>query len=269
MPLPATLVWTPHPFLIQFGENAGLRWYGLAYVAGFFIALWFFRRWEKEGWLPLRGAQIESFFLWVGVAGTCLGGRIFYCLVYNFDEIRHQPWKVFAVWEGGMASHGGILGLALAALLFARHHRVSPWRLWDALACAAPAGIFLGRIANFLNAELWGRPGNVPWAVIFPYSGTPDPRHPSQLYAALLEGALLGAVLLGLRRPLARRPGACAVLFVVLYAVVRFTGEFFREADNGIYFALGWSKGQWLSVATLLFGLVLIPFLPRPATRPS
>ena len=268
MPTLAYHVQAPHPFLVQFGENAGIRWYGLAYVAGFFIGFWLMRRWQRDGWLPLKPAELESFLMWVAVLGTLAGGRLFYCLFYNWSEVASHPLKLFAVWEGGMASHGGILGLGIASWLFARRHRVNVLRLWDALCCAAPPGIFLGRLANFVNGELWGRPTDVPWAVIFPASGDALPRHPSQLYAAGLEGLFLGVVLLLARPRLAGRPGACAGLFVTLYAVVRFIDEFFREPDHGQFFLAWLTKGQFLSLLTAAAGLALLALcFRRPPSR--
>ncbi len=258
------------PFLVQFGNGYGIRWYGLAYLAGFMIAWRLFLRWSREGWLPLDAGAAGD-LLTAAIIGTLLGGRLGYCLLYDLPMTLRDPASVIAFWRhgglSGMASHGGVLGMVAGAWWFARQRKVSPWRFWDAIALAAPPGIFLGRIANFINGELWGRPSNAPWAVIFPDSPAPlVPRHPSQLYEALLEGLLLGAVLWTIQR---RTPREGAVFAGVLtaYPLLRILGECFREPDIQIgYMAFGLTQGQILSLAMLAPGAACWAWvLRRPA----
>jgi len=258
------------PILLPIWGNLAVRWYGLAYVAGFVIAFLILNRWGKRGEFALQGEALQSFMVSI-VIGIMVGGRIGYVVFYDWLEFTHNPLIFFRLWEGGMASHGGIVGLALASWYFSRRHKVPLLHLTDGLACVAPIGIFFGRCANFINGELWGRITQVRWAVIFPqeagiFHGDPvtpeilsdyiqrgilNPRHPSQLYAALLEGVVLGAVVLLTRRTdWAKTYGRLSAVFLGVYAVVRFIGEFFREPEI-VHF--GWiSQGQLLSLVILL-----------------
>ncbi len=244
------------PFAWEFAEGVGFRWYGLAYVAGFIAGYFMMRRWQREGWLPLLLERVSDFLTWA-IVGILAGGRLGYALFYDLQHTLRDPLSLFRVWEGGMASHGGILGLIAAAWLFGRREGVTPWRLADALSLAATPGIFLGRIANFINGELWGRPTTVPWAVVFPASPTPFvPRHPSQIYEALLEGLFLGLVLLAVKKRTVL-PGAVFCALLVAYPLVRILGEFFREPDAHIgYLWFGWTEGQWLSAGMIIAGIV-------------
>ncbi len=270
-----------NPVLLEIAGPLAIRWYGLAYLAGFLVIYLFLLRWSRRGEFPVHGPDLQSLLMWL-VVGVMLGGRLGYMLLYDFPHFIRQPWIVVQVWKGGMASHGGMIGLAAAMALFARQHKVPFLRLTDAIACVAPFGLFFGRIANFINGELWGRVTAVRWAVVFPQeagldsshphfdawvaaslqSGELQPRHPSQLYQAVLEGLLLAVALLVLRRSRwARTPGRLSGAFLGLYALARFAMEFFREPEI-VHF--GWlSQGQLLSVAILLpAGLYL---LLRPA----
>lgn len=254
------------PVLVHLWGPLAVRWYGLAYVAGFAFAYFSLCRASRRGTLPVAEAAIQPLFYYI-IIGVMLGGRLGYLLFYQFDAWRNEPALLFRVWEGGMASHGGMLGLIFAVWWFARTQQVSFWRITDALAVVAPIGIFFGRVANFINGELWGRVTEVPWAVIFPQevglradhaagllevqrlyaAGYLEPRHPSQLYAAALEGLLLYALLWGIRRThWARVEGRISAAFLLLYAAGRSSGEFFREPEI-VYF--GWlTQGQLLSL---------------------
>jgi phosphatidylglycerol:prolipoprotein diacylglycerol transferase len=273
------------PFLIEIRPGIGLRWYGLAYLAGLLWGYWMVRRWVLRCRVPLALGEIQDFVLFAGL-GMIIGGRVGYCLLYNLEGTLRDPLYLLRVWEGGMASHGGIIGLTVGCWWFARRRGRSFLVLGDLIAATGPMGIALGRIANFINGELWGRPSNVPWAVIFPDSvpvpeGLPAsqglawqianavPRHPSQLYAAFLEGFILLAILLPIHAR-HRRPGLTGGLFFVLYAVGRFFGEFFREPDVGQPVFFGWmTKGQLYTVPLFIAGLVMVALVLRRPARPD
>jgi len=247
------------PFLWELAPGVGVRWYGLAYVAGFVLAYLLFKRWVRQGWLPLDGRQVGDFLTWV-VMGTVVGGRLGYCFFYAGGKWMVDPLYVLRVWEGGMASHGGIMGLLLVVWIFSRKHKVDGWRLGDAVAVAAPWGVVLGRMANFINGELWGRPSSVPWAVIFPASVDMLPRHPYQIYAALFEGAAVGVLAIFLKRFFMMEGSSGVVMggVILVYSVMRICTEFFREPDGGRYWWLGLTEGQWLSVVFAMVGVVVI-----------
>ncbi len=247
------------PFALQFGENFGVRWYGLAYAAGLLIAWAFLIRLCKRGALPLD-AHARAQFLFYQLLGIIIGGRLGFMLLYDFGSFIAYPLRFFFFWQGGMSSHGGLLGSALASLLFARRRKVSFWLLADATCVMAPAGLLLGRLANFINGELWGKIAYVPWAVIFPKSapeGTPvsliAPRHPSQLYEAALEGLfLLLYTQLRARQTRLQPAGRLTAEFLILYALVRIVGEGFREPDASLI--LGLSRGVFYSLFMLPVG---------------
>jgi len=249
------------PYLIHFSGNIGLRYYGLAYALGF-LGLFVGLRWQAaRGWSQLRGEAITDFVTWT-IAGVIVGGRLGYCLLYSWDVTRHHPLWIFYIWQGGMASHGGIIGAIAAIYLCARHRQIPFYNLADATALCCPPALFLGRIANFINGELWGRPATVPWAVIFPEAplvhGLNVPRHPSQIYEALLEGLLLFTIMLIVRFR-SKHDGAVALTFMAGYPVMRIIGECFREPDLGIGYFWGMvTQGQLLSIAMLALALVLI-----------
>lgn len=246
------------PYAIRLWGDFGVRWYGLAYLAAFLFAAWMFRVYEKRGQWKLNTDEQLS-VLFAGVLGVILGGRIGYVLLYAFPEFLQNPLSIIAVWEGGMASHGGFVGVFVAALWVQKRYRIPLLRLGDLLVPIVPLGIMLGRIANFINGELWGRVTDVSWAVIFPYSapaGTPleeiPPRHPSQLYAAALEG-LIPFVYLQWRfwytKVGQRFPGQIAAEFLLLYSLGRIVGEQFREPDATLI--LGVSRGVFYSAFLL------------------
>lgn len=249
----------PHPFLIQFSENLGIRYYGLAYLLGFAAAFVLLHLYHRAGRSALTGPAIGDLITYV-IMGVLVGGRLGYFLLYQIDTARADPWAVFRVWEGGMASHGGMAGVAVALLIFARRHRLPFLHLSDLIISAAPLGLLLGRLANFMNGELWGKPTAVAWAVIFKSTGGGNiPRHPSQLYEAALEGLALLLVMQWRfwRSTIVRlHPGRLTGEFLVVYSLARAAGEMFREPDAGL--VLGLSRGTFYSIFFLLGGLALI-----------
>jgi phosphatidylglycerol:prolipoprotein diacylglycerol transferase len=279
-----------------FGFDLALRWYALAYIVGIIVgyrivlhavrkaALW------RDNTAPMPPNLVEAFLTWA-IIGIIIGGRLGYVLFYEFDLFLQNPADIFKVWQGGMAFHGGFLGVVVAGLLFCAKHNIKMLSFGDLMAMAAPTGLFLGRLANFNSAELWGRPSDVPWAVIFPGNAAqycPDvvahvsglcARHPSQLYQAALEGLILGIVLLylGFRRGWLKKPGQLMGLFIAGYGVARFIVEFFRQADaqfitpdNPMGFVMqigefGITKGQQLSVPMIAIGIGFIILARRRA----
>lgn len=245
------------PVALQIGPVA-VHWYGLAYLAAFAIAWLLARSRAKRADSPVTPQQIDDVIFYAAL-GVILGGRFGYVLFYNFTQFLHDPLWLLRVWEGGMSFHGGILGVIVAMAIYAWRQRISPARLWDFAAPLAPLGLFLGRLANFFNQELWGRETDVAWGMIFPRT---DPlrlvRHPSQLYEALLEGIVLFAIVwIYSRKP--RPPLAVGGLFLFFYGVFRFSVEFYREPDAQIGFAaFGWmSRGQELSLPMIVIGAAL------------
>lgn len=259
-----------------------IRWYALAYVVGL-LGGWFYARRlvaDEALWGAVRRpapTDIDDMIVWVAL-GVVLGGRIGYVLFYNFPAYAADPLEALAVWRGGMSFHGGFLGAILAILLFARSRGLGGLSMLDVAAAVVPIGLFFGRIANFVNGELWGRPAvDFPYAVIFPQGG-PVPRHPSQLYEAFAEGLVLFVLLwLAVRWFGFRRPGLIGGLFVFLYAIARIVCEFFREPDPQLGFLFGEhvralsggiTMGMLLSVPMALVGLVAIVLAWTGATRP-
>jgi phosphatidylglycerol:prolipoprotein diacylglycerol transferase len=278
---------SPEIFEISvFGFNFALRWYALAYIAGILVAWRLVSRAVQRAELwpqkraPLTLMQVEDFATWA-ILGVILGGRIGYVLFYKFSYYMQNPSEILMVWQGGMAFHGGFLGVVVAAYIYCRRHDVPKLQMADMLAVAAPVGLLLGRLANFINAELWGRPTELPWGVAFPGQYAQDcgqvfgeicARHPSQLYEALLEGLILGGVLvwMGFRTKAFLRPGLCVGVFLAGYGAARFVVEFVRQPDaqfispgNPLGLALeisGWglTMGQLLSLPMIALGLWLV-----------
>ncbi len=250
------------PVAISLGPFA-IRWYALAYIAGLLIA-WRYGRWLTAR--PPRALSAEAFddFLLWATLGIVLGGRLGYVLFYKPGLYLANPQEILFLWQGGMSFHGGLLGVAVAEVLFARRHGIRILALADIVACAAPIGLFLGRIANLVNGELYGRASEVPWAMVFPHGG-PQPRHPSQLYEASLEGLVLFLVLHFLvRRGALARTGSLTGVFLMGYALARMSAEFFREPDAYLGFLLGGTTmGQLLSLPMLLAGLALVIWARR------
>ncbi|MGH6763433.1 MAG: prolipoprotein diacylglyceryl transferase [Phyllobacterium sp.] len=241
------------PIIVSIGPLA-IHWYGVGYVVGILFAWWYAKRLiAKPGlWAnnepPMKPNDLDDFVLWAAL-GVVLGGRIGYILFYDFARYLANPLDIFALWQGGMSFHGGILGTILAMFLFARSRGIKVWSMFDTIAAGVPVGLGLVRVTNFINSELWGRPGDVPWAIVFP-NGGPLPRHPSQLYEALLEGLVLFIVLWllthkGLKL---KTPGFIAGAFVTGYGLSRIAVEFFREPDAQI----GYLAGNWLTMGMVL-----------------
>ncbi|WP_170478456.1 prolipoprotein diacylglyceryl transferase [Ruegeria arenilitoris] len=275
---------SPELFSISiFGMELALRWYALAYIAGILIA-WrmaagAIRRptlWPADT-PPIKPEQLEDFITWI-ILGVILGGRLGFVLFYQPGYYLSHPLEILMVWQGGMAFHGGLLGVVIATYIFARRHDIAILSLADLVAYTVPPGLFLGRLANFINAELWGRPSELPWAVIFPGAAAQDcpgviagvcARHPSQLYEAILEGLLLGGLLLWLvyRRDCFRTPGFVMGVFLAGYGISRFIVEFFRQPDVqfvsagnplGLAFHIGGyglTMGQILSLPMIALGV--------------
>jgi phosphatidylglycerol:prolipoprotein diacylglycerol transferase len=274
----------PALFTIRiFGLELAIRWYALAYIAGLLIGwryvVWLCRRPALWGGVaPMRAEQADDLLTWI-ILGVILGGRIGYVLFYQPAYFAANPGEILAVWHGGMSFHGGLLGVAAGVIGFSLKNGLGILSVGDAVAAAAPIGLFFGRIANFVNAELWGRPSTAPWAVMFPGEGgvcppewtAPCARHPSQLYEAGLEGLALFALLaLAIGGGALARPGRVFGLFLVGYALARIALERFRQADaqfvtpenpHGHLLGLGelgLTMGQVLSLPMLLVGLILI-----------
>lgn len=262
------------PVLIQLGPLQ-IRWYALAYIAGIFLGWWYAKRivarpelWPASG-PPLSPLDIDDIVVWVTL-GIVLGGRLGYVAVYDAARFAAHPLDILAVWEGGMSFHGGFVGTVLAIMLFAWRRRLPLWPIIDVIATAVPFGLFFGRLANFVNGELWGRASLLPWAIVFPNANPPVPRHPSQIYEAALEGLVLFLLLrfLSVGPPTAlRRPGLVSGAFATFYAAARILVEQVREPDAQIGFLPGGlTMGMALSVPMLLTGLVLMSWaLSRPA----
>ncbi len=250
-----------------------IHWYGLTYLAGFGLFLWLASMRSRQPWFADAGwsrRDVEDLLFW-GVLGVVLGGRLGYVLFYKPGYYAASPLEIFAVWRGGMSFHGGMLGVIVAMVAYARSRR-RPWlEVTDLVAPCVPTGLAAGRIGNFINGELWGRPADpsLPWAMVFPQSGSDVPRHPSQIYQFALEGLLLFVLLwIYARKP--RATGQVSGAFLVGYGVLRFTAEHFREPDAFLgLLALDMSMGQWLSVPMVVAGAALWWWASRRSAAPS
>ena len=260
------------PVAIAIGPLA-IRWYALAYIAGLLAGWWWAARLARLPGSAVPPAKLGDFLTWA-IVGIIAGGRLGYVLFYQPGHFLAHPLEIVYLWQGGMSFHGGLAGIVAAIVLFARANGIPVLALGDLVAAAGPIGLFLGRLANFVNGELFGRASDVPWAIVFP-NGGPAGRHPSQLYEALLEGIVLFAVLAALMlRPWVRaRPGIVAGSFVAGYGVARFIVEFFREPDSFLgYLAFGATMGQLLSLPLIAVGAGFIAWglrhrLPATAAR--
>jgi phosphatidylglycerol:prolipoprotein diacylglycerol transferase len=254
------------PVAFSIGPLA-VRWYGLMYLAGFAIAWWLGRRRISQGLSPIKREQFDS-LIFAAILGVILGGRLGYVLFYKPAYYASHPLEIFAVWQGGMSFHGGFLGVILAMALVARRHGVDYLRLMDFLAPLTPLGIAAGRVANFINGELWGRATDLPWGMVFRAAEAGNvPRHPSQLYQAALEGLALFAILWWFSST-PRSRGQVSALFLIGYGVFRFIAEFAREPDAYLgLLALGLSMGQWLSLPMIAAGLALFAWSTRKAPQ--
>ncbi|HSI53273.1 MAG: prolipoprotein diacylglyceryl transferase [Ramlibacter sp.] len=272
------LMYTPiDPVALRLGPIA-IHWYGLTYLAAFglfmLLAMW---RLRHEPYASIKGPgawsrkDVED-MLFLGVLGVVIGGRLGYCLFYKPEYYAKHLLEVFYVWQGGMSFHGGMLGVIVSQWWFARSRTKPFWQVMDFVAPCVPTGLAAGRVGNFINGELWGRAADpsLPWAMIFPQSGSMIPRHPSQVYQFLLEGILLFVVLWVYARK-ERRQGQVAAVFLGGYGVLRFIAEFFREPDAHLMTLqqnTGLSMGQWLCVPMIVLGVALWFWFgsrPRPA----
>jgi phosphatidylglycerol:prolipoprotein diacylglycerol transferase len=263
---PAVLPFPPvDPVLFQIGPFA-LRWYALAYIAGLVFASWYMKRlvstprlWGKVK-PSMTVPQVDDFFLW-SVLGVVAGGRLGYVLFYKPLDYLSAPWEILRMWDGGMSFHGGFLGVVAVCYIYGRRIGTSLDRMLDLGAASVPVGLGLGRLANFINSELWGRPADVPWAFVFPLDPSQLPRHPSQLYEAILEGLLLFlAVRLATHRHGALQyAGRASGIFALGYGLSRILVEFFREPDPFLgYFAGFVTMGMILSLPLCLVGVWLL-----------
>ena len=253
------------PVLIQVGPFA-VRWYALAYIVGLLVGWRYCVALARKPGALVSPPVLDDFLLWVTL-GVVFGGRLGYVLFYQPSHYLSNPLEIVMMWHGGMSFHGGLLGVVVAILAFAWRRHLPALVLSDSIAGAVPIGLFFGRLANFINGELYGRPSDVPWAMVFPHDRLQLPRHPSQLYEALLEGVALFLVLRVLEVRGARaRPGLVTGAFLVGYGLARIIGEMFREPDSFLgFFALGTTMGQWLSLPLVLLGLVLVWRARAPA----
>jgi phosphatidylglycerol:prolipoprotein diacylglycerol transferase len=243
-----------------------IRWYALAYIGGIVLGWIYARSLVKNDGLwggpaPITLPQLDDFILWVTL-GIILGGRTGYVLFYNLPFFVEHPAEIFELWKGGMSFHGGFLGCVAAVILFCRAHDIPILSLGDITTAVGPIGLFLGRIANFINGELWGRQADptLPWAMVFPNDALQLPRHPSQLYEAGLEGIVLFTILaIMIRMGALKRPGLILGSFIMLYGMARIAGEHFREPDPQLGFLWGGlTMGMLLSVPMLVAGAILI-----------
>ncbi len=245
-----------------------IHWYGITYLVGFIAFLVLGRMRASRPGAVLNKEQVSD-FLFYGVLGVIIGGRLGSVLFYNFDHFIASPSMIFRIWEGGMSFHGGLIGVIVAAWIYQRRQGIGFLRMGDFIAPLVPIGLGSGRIGNFINGELWGKVSDVPWAMVFP-TGGPDPRHPSQLYQAGLEGVAL-FVILWLFSSKPRPAGAVSGLFLVCYGAFRFVVEFVRVPDADIgYLAFGWvTMGQVLSLPMILLGIGLMIYAYKNNALPK
>ena len=263
------------PVALRIGPLA-VKWYGLAYVAGLLLGRFYVKSLVQQDRLwpgekrPFAPERVDDLLLYVTV-GVLIGGRLGYVLFYQPKFFLTHPLEIMAVWNGGMSFHGALLASIIAVILFARRVGADPWSVMDVATAATPMGLFFGRLANFINAELWGRPSTVPWAMVFPDAG-PMPRHPSQIYESLTEGLVLFAVLWWLthRTGALRKPGVIGGAFLVGYGLARSLCEFFREPDPGHILTLGpFTAGIFYSLPMVLVGILVIRAAERRAAAPA
>jgi phosphatidylglycerol:prolipoprotein diacylglycerol transferase len=266
-----------NPIVFEIGGPLAIRWYGISYLLGFIASILLLRHWSKRGEFEVPEKEVSNFVVLLAFFGVFIGGRVGYILLYSFDTFLGDPLYAFRVWEGGMASHGGFIGVIVFMLWYSRKHKHSFWNLTDNMAATTSLGFAFGRLANFVNGELWGRATDVKWAVIFPQelglhfgqydqatiskmveAGQLVPRHPSQLYQAFTEGFLVFGIMMLLRHTKwGKQPGALSASYLILYAFARISMEFFREPDSTVYF--GWlTKGQLYSTLMILGALIIL-----------
>ena len=252
------------PVLIDFGFLQ-IRWYSISYILGILLG-WAYaskliRKTAKDKYSVdnITKTQLDDLIIYL-ILGIIIGGRLGYIILYNFQYYSQNIIEIFKIWEGGMSFHGGLLGVVISILVFSNKNKLNFFKFSDIVSCVAPIGIFLGRIANFINGELYGKISNLPWAIIFPNGGSVS-RHPSQIYEALLEGVLLFILInfLALKKNLLIKTGYISGLFLILYSILRIFSEIFREPDSHIGYIFNYfSLGILLSLLILIIGFVII-----------
>jgi phosphatidylglycerol:prolipoprotein diacylglycerol transferase len=261
----------PHinPDLISIGP-IHIRWYGVMYVLGFFAAYFLVQRQKRARQIGLTGTVAQDLIFYLAI-GLIVGARLGYVLFYQYTDYSYylkHPIEIIATWHGGMSFHGGLIGAVIAGWLFSRRRKIPFWALADSVVVTVPIGLGFGRIGNFINGELFGRPTNVPWAMIFPEGG-PIPRHPSQLYEAFFEGLVLFILLWRLRQR-RFRDGMMVVFFMLFYGIFRFFLEFFREPDPQIGFILKYfTMGQVLCVTMIIASIILWQYIRKTQPHPE
>jgi len=253
------------PFVFHITPTFGLRWYAVAYIAGLTSAWWGLRRLAVKSGGPVTPPMIDDFLFWatLGVVG---GGRLGYVLFYQPGYYLSNPAEIVQVWHGGMSFHGGLTGVIAATWFYARSQKIPPLALGDLIVTLVPLGLFFGRLANFVNGELWGRPSEVAWAMIFPNDPEQLPRHPSQLYEAGLEGVVLFALMITLwfQPSIRARRGSLTGIFLMGYGIARFVGELFRQPDPFLgYLWQGATMGQLLSLPMIVAGAAVLVWASR------
>lgn len=245
------------PIIHDFGFFK-LRWYSVSYIVSILLGWWYLGKLIMQPAAPMAQRHVDD-FIFYATLGIILGGRLGYCVFYR-PEIFLTPINVLKIWEGGMSLHGGAIGMVVSIALFVRKHNLNFLRFCDYIACVTPFGMVLIRIANFVNGELWGKPTDLPWAIIFPGTGDEVPRHPSQIYEAGLEGgtALIVLWFLFWKTDARYYPGRLMGALALIYGCARFTLEFVREPDSGVSGLFGMSMGQTLSSPLIILGLWLI-----------
>ncbi len=251
---------TINPTIVKIGPLQ-IQWYGVMYILGFLSSYFLVKYQIRKKRLPININTVNDLFLFM-IIGLIIGARLGYVIFYNLPFYLTHPLKLFAIWEGGMSFHGGLLGIILFGLIFIKKHKLNFWLMADLISVTAPIGLGLGRLGNFINAELYGRVTNLPWGMIFP-SGGVFPRHPSQLYELFLEGILLFTILWWIK-DFPFKKGTLFCLFLLLYGIFRFFIEFFRQPDPQLGFIFSFiTMGQILSIFMCISGLILLYFRPE------
>lgn len=257
-----------NPIALSIGPF-NIYWYSISYIVGILLGYFYCIQIIKKNNSKVTPKQIYNIFEWI-ILGIIIGGRLGHIIFYDISYYTDKPWEIFYLWEGGMSFHGGLIGVSISTILFSKKHKIPILSIGDLIAMAAPIGLFFGRIANFINGELYGRIANLPWCIIFPAGGL-EPRHPSQLYEALLEGILLFYILFFINKFSNVRhkfPGLIIGIFIFGYGIARIFVEFFREPNIVIYFFSNEiTMGQLLSIPLLIIGLITIIFAIKQKNR--
>jgi len=257
------------PVLIDLGLFQ-IRWYSIAYIVGILLGWLYANRiiklttTNKYNFHQIKTSEFDELIFYL-IIGIILGGRLGYILFYNFEYYSENFLEIFKIWQGGMSFHGGLLGTIISILIYCKRTKTNFFNFTDIISCVAPIGIFLGRIANFINGELYGKISSLPWSVIFPSAGN-SPRHPSQIYEALLEGIVLYLIInyFALKKDLIYKPGFISSLFLIIYSILRIFSEIFREPDAHLGLLFNYfSMGTLLSLLTIIFGLFIILFVRK------